>query len=139
MGFAAGGSGDGPRSDINITPLVDVCLVLLIIFMVVTPLLQKNKDVQLPTANNIETQNKEEDPLTLSITSDEKIWVGNNVIPTASVRPLVEAALKEAPGRSVLIKGDVRLRVMQVRAVMHEVQLAGARTVGLGVEKPGEE
>ena len=137
MGMAVGAS-KGPRSEINITPLVDVVLVLLIIFMVVTPLLQRNKDVVLPRASNIDAGNKDEDPLAISITKDGAIWVGNAKVTTADVRAVVTASVKEKPNRLVLIKGDERLKVKQVREIMKEVQEAGAKSVGLGVESPDE-
>ena len=139
MGMVVGGPSNGPRSEINITPMVDVVLVLLIIFMVVTPLLQKNKDVVLPRATHIDERAKEEDPMTVSITSDEKIWVGAGEIPLEDVQKVVKATLAESPDRVVLIKGDERLHMKQVRRVMKEVQDAGAKAVGLAVDKPEDE
>ncbi|MCC6621492.1 MAG: biopolymer transporter ExbD [Deltaproteobacteria bacterium] len=135
MGFTVGPQ-KGPRSEINVTPMVDVVLVLLIIFMVVTPMLQRNKDVVLPRATNIDEVNREEDPLTISITSDQSIWVGNAQVAVADVKKRVSEALVETPNRLVLIKGDERLPIKQVRLVMKEVQDAGAKSVGLGVDKP---
>ena len=139
MGMTVGGPQGGPRSEINITPMVDVVLVLLIIFMVVTPLLQKNKDVILPRATHIAERTKEEDPLTISITSDEKIWVGSCELPIGKIAGVVKQTLAESPGKMVLIKGDERLQMKQVRLVMKEVQDAGAKFVGLGVDKPEEQ
>ena len=139
MGMTVGGPQGGPKSEINITPMVDVCLVLLIIFMVVTPLLQKNKDVILPRAQHIAERTKEEDPLTISITSDEKIWVGSGELPIGKIAGVVKQTLAENPGKMVLIKGDERLQMKQVRLVMKEVQDAGAKFVGLGVDKPEDE
>lgn len=138
MGMAVGGPEGGPKSEINITPLVDVCLVLLIIFMVVTPMLQRNKDVVLPKASHTDERSKEEDPLTISITSDGALWIGNNRLNKAEIRGIVQAWTKEHPGQVVLVKGDERLKMSVVRDVMHEVQEAGASSVGLGVDKPEE-
>ena len=136
MGMTVGGSGDGPRAEINITPLVDVVLVLLIIFMVITPMLQRNKDVILPRASNIDERTKEEDPLTISITVDEKLWIGAREVALPDIGKEVKALIKDSPGRRVLIKGDERVHIKQVRLVMHEVQEAGAKAVGLGVDVP---
>jgi biopolymer transport protein ExbD len=138
MGFIVGGPQGGPKSEINITPMVDVVLVLLIIFMVVTPMLQRNKDVVLPRASNVDDRTKEEDPLTLSVTPDEKVWVGNGAVAMGDVSKIVKDSLAESPNRLVLIKGDERLKVKQVRLLMKEVQNAGAKSVGLGVDKPEE-
>lgn len=132
------GSGKGPKSEINVTPLVDVCLVLLIIFMVVTPLMQKNKDVVLPQAQNISERAKEEDPLTISITHDEHVWIGASPVRLEDVKKAVERTMAETPDKAVLIKGDERLTMKRVREVMKEVQEAGAKSVGLGVDKPDE-
>ncbi len=74
MGMSAGPKG-GIKSDINVTPLVDVVLVLLIIFMVVTPMLQRGKSVELPKANEIEDEGKDADPVVLSITPVMKVFV----------------------------------------------------------------
>src|SRR5690242_10107231 len=83
MGMAAGGKQGGAKSDINVTPLVDVCLVLLIIFMVVTPMLQKGKDVQLPSVNkeqHKENTSKKLNEVVLSITADKKTYVEKDLL-----------------------------------------------------------
>ncbi|HTJ81129.1 MAG TPA: biopolymer transporter ExbD, partial [Polyangiaceae bacterium] len=69
------GPARGMKADINVTPLVDVVLVLLIIFMVVTPMLQRGKEVDLPKAAKTDEENKQVDPLVLSITPDHKVWL----------------------------------------------------------------
>src|SRR5678809_1526346 len=75
MAMATGAGRGKVKADINITPLVDVVLVLLIIFMVVTPMLQRGRDVHLPKANKVAEEKKQVDPLVLSLTADHKIWV----------------------------------------------------------------
>src|SRR5882762_4274704 len=78
------GAKSGVRSDINITPLVDVVLVLLIIFMVITPMLQKGKSVELPKAKNA-IQNKAQgaDPLFVSVTADGKVYIESDKQPAS--------------------------------------------------------
>ena len=68
-------TGKGVKSDINVTPLVDVVLVLLIIFMVITPLLQRGKPVTLPEAKHVSSLGKGGDPILLSVTSDGKLYL----------------------------------------------------------------
>ncbi len=136
MGMQVGGPEGGPKSEINITPMVDVVLVLLIIFMVITPLLQKNKDVVLPRADNIDERAREEDPFTISVTSDGKVWIGAAEVAMTDVQKAVRQTIAETPGKLVLIKGDERLKMKRMREVMKEVQTAGAKMVGLGVDKP---
>ena len=131
-----GGRASRVRPDVNVTPLVDVVLVLLIIFMVITPMLQRNKDVVLPRATHIDERTKEEDPLTISITHDERLWIGAREVTLPDIGKEVKALIKDSPGRRVLIKGDERVHIKQVRLVMHEVQEAGAKAVGLGVDVP---
>ena len=82
MAFGAGGgSPDEVKGDINVTPLVDVCLVLLIIFMVVTPMLQQGVDVQLPQGPHAEKKPGQEGDLIVSIKQDGTVFVGDDWIP----------------------------------------------------------
>ena len=73
------------RSDINVTPLVDVCLVLLIIFMVVTPMLQKGVDVSLPETGNPEKMPEGQKQLTVSIKQNGEVWVGQELAAEATL------------------------------------------------------
>jgi biopolymer transport protein TolR len=137
MAMAAGGSKGGAKSDINVTPLVDVVLVLLIIFMVITPMLQRGKDVRLPQAKNISEEGKgKADPIILSVTPDKKMWVESDTFPDEAA---MEAKLKEIfekePGKRVLLKGDDTLTFEDVRKAMKVANKAGAKTVALGVEE----
>src|SRR5688500_7212943 len=108
MAMSAGGSKGGAKSDINVTPLVDVVLVLLIIFMVVTPMLQRGKDVRLPQAKNISEEGKgKADPLILSVTPDKKMWVESDAYPDdASLETRLKDTLTKEPGKRLLLKGD---------------------------------
>jgi biopolymer transport protein ExbD len=128
------GSSRGLRSEINVTPLVDVVLVLLIIFMVVAPMLQRAKAVQLPRSAHIDKPEVEEEPLTISITADGKVWLGERVL-GADFEARLRAAIKEHPDKTIVIKGDERLRFRDVREVMRRIRSVGAKGVGLGVEE----
>jgi biopolymer transport protein TolR len=105
MAMTAGGS-KGIKNDINVTPLVDVVLVLLIIFMVITPMLQRGKDVHLPKANNPEKDQKEGDPLIVSITPDRKVYIEANAVTEESLETSITPFIEKDPTRKMLLKGD---------------------------------
>jgi biopolymer transport protein TolR len=123
------------KSDINVTPLVDVVLVLLIIFMVVTPLLQRGKPVKLPKSEMIDRERKGGDPLMLSITADKKVYVENDALDDEKLLARLRDEIIAAPTRPILLKGDQALEFGVVRKVMAIARKAGARGVQLGVEQ----
>jgi biopolymer transport protein ExbD len=134
MAMTAGGKG-GIKSDINVTPLVDVVLVLLIIFMVVTPMLQRGKDVMLPKSRVVDKDPGTGDPLILSITSDKKIWVDKDAYDEAGLEQRLKDEIIAQPTRPILLKGDNRVTVGDVRKVMAVARKAGARGVRVAVEQ----
>jgi len=133
MGMSAGSS-KGIKNDINVTPLVDVVLVLLIIFMVITPMLQRGKDVHLPVAVHPEVEDKDGDPLVLSITADKKVWVESNNVPEEGLEEALGKEFTKTPGRKMLVKGDEVLTVGDVRKMMDHAKKAGAKGVELAIE-----
>ncbi len=128
------GSSKGPKNDINVTPLIDVVLVLLIIFMVVTPMLQRGKDVQLPQAKMIEEENKDSDPLIVSVTSDKKIFIESDPADEDGFGDQLKKALGDQ-NKKILLKGDERLTYGDVRRIMNKMREAGAKNVSIGVEE----
>ena len=137
MGMAVGGPQGGPKSDINVTPLVDVVLVLLIIFMVVTPMLQRGKSVTLPKAAKVEDEKKgtDADPLILSITADKKTFVEQDEFDAAGLEGKLRETLAYLPNKKLLLKGDSTLSVGDVRQVMEITRKAKAKKIFLGVEE----
>src|SRR5438309_7848328 len=101
MAMGGGGKLGGVKSDINVTPLVDVCLVLLIIFMVVTPMLQRGKDVKLPKATSIEKEKKNADPVILSVTPDKKMYLEQDAYDDANLETALRDKLLPAPNRKI--------------------------------------
>ncbi len=134
MGMAVGGKG-GIKNEINVTPLVDVVLVLLIIFMVVTPMLQRGKDVHLPKATHTDEDQKSADPIILSVTTDKRMWLENDAYDEANLEEALRTRLNQGPGRKILLKGDEALTFGDVRKVMNVARRAGAKGVALGVEE----
>lgn len=134
MAFAGGGSGK-IKNDINVTPLVDVVLVLLIIFMVVTPMLQRGKPVELPKAESVEEKEKEADPLVVSITKDVKTFIESDEVPADQLTDKLTEELRKKPGQRILMKGDGALQYGDVRRLMDKIRQAGFKGVGLGVEE----
>lgn len=128
-------SSRGVKSDINVTPLIDVVLVLLIIFMVVTPLLERGKSVNLPNSHRSD-ENKEQQTLVISMPTDNTLWVEGTPATPDTLGDVLAQALSERPGIKVMLKGDEALRVKPVREVMAIAKGAGVSQVLLGVEEP---
>ena len=125
-------------ADINVTPLVDVCLVLLIIFMVVTPL--ANVEVKLPVATRPEAWPAEpaRSRITLEFGDPPRISLDNDPGPLsiAALDSLLRAIRKGHPGREIVLRADRRLSYSEVKKVLESVQSAGFPAVGLVAEKP---
>jgi biopolymer transport protein ExbD/biopolymer transport protein TolR len=123
------------RAEINVTPLVDVVLVLLIIFMVVTPMLQRGMDVRLPKSRHHQTENDTGEQLMVSVRADGSVWLDRERADPARLESLLKAALARNPGRPIYLKGDARLRYGKVRDVMLACHRAGSQQVALATEE----
>ena len=135
MAFGAGGgSPDEVKGDINVTPLVDVCLVLLIIFMVVTPMLQAGVDVMLPSGPHAEKKPGKQEDLIISIKSDGTVFVGQNWIPDKDLPTYLAAEYQKDPSRSVNLKADKRINFGKVRLVMRAANEAQFTRVAILTE-----
>jgi biopolymer transport protein TolR len=139
LGRAAKSFGSGEnavRSEINVTPLVDVCLVLLIIFMVVTPLLMEGRPVQLPETDKPSPMPEGAKNLELSIEANGNVYVEDDWLPG---EPQIAARLADiynsTPDKEVVIKADQRLKYRQVRDLMRIVNEAGFTGVGLAAKR----
>ena len=119
MAFGAGGgSPDEVKGDINVTPLVDVCLVLLIIFMVVTPMLQQGVDVLLPNGPHAVKKPGDKNDLTISIKQDGSVFIADKWIPDKNLATFLRAEYQSDPSRTVMLKADKRINFGKVRMVM---------------------
>ena len=137
MGMSVGGRSGGPKAEINVTPLVDVVLVLLIIFMVITPMLQRGKSVELPKAKEISkaTPGEKDNSIILSVTPDKKVYLDNDQVDEKTLEDRLRLEIAKDPSRKVLLKGDHSLNVAEVRKVMDIARKAAAKSVALGVEE----
>lgn len=135
MAFGAGGgSPDEVKGDINVTPLVDVCLVLLIIFMVVTPMLQAGVDVMLPDGPHAEKKPGKEGDLTVSIKSDGTVFIGQDWIPDRDLQRYLAAEYAKDPSRTVMMKADKRINFGKIRTVMKAANEANFTQVAIMTE-----
>ena len=111
----------GVKSDINVTPLVDVVLVLLIIFMVITPMLQRGKAVTLPDAKLVSELKSGGDPIILSVTRDGKTYIEKEEVKKDDLAPALEAAMAKFPGAPIMFKGDREADYKVIREAILEV------------------
>jgi len=132
----------GLNAQINVTPLVDVMLVLLIIFMVVTPMLQKGRAVQLPVVDQPEKQSDEGKDLVVSVEYVKRgasfsynLYLGESPVDKNSLRTRLVDELRKDPAREIYLKGDQRLNYGSVREVMQICHEAGFQQVKLAVEE----
>jgi len=124
------GGGDQPISEINVTPMVDIMLVLLIIFMVTAPMMKQGVDVDLPesVANPVSS---ESDRLILTLTSDNKIFLGEAEIARSELLAKIGANEKVRRGKSLYLHADRSLNYGEVVTLMGELQRAGVRKLGM--------
>jgi biopolymer transport protein TolR len=124
------------KAEINVTPLVDVVLVLLIIFMVVTPLIASGIAVDLPrTANHARKPDDGKD-IIVSITRQEKVYIGRNPVPRVTdVGSMMTAEKRKFPDKSIFIKGDNMAPYGVVRQVLAQLHDAKIDDVVLGTEE----
>jgi biopolymer transport protein TolR len=126
MAMDVGGSKGGPKSDINVTPLVDVMLVLLIIMMLVAPMLQKGVDVKLPEAGNTVDKPDNEEQTVVAIDSANQFWVNGMRVGKSEFADRVKSVLDEKSEKVVLIKGDQDASygaIMEAMDYLHEAQI----------------
>jgi biopolymer transport protein ExbD len=135
MGGASGR--DKLQSDINVTPLVDVCLVLLIIFMVVTPLLQKGIAVQLPTTDNPDKkpENASQKLITVGWATPPAYYLDADQLSKDNMQKRLEELYQRSPNAEIIIKADQRLKYGDIKEVMKMAKEAGFQNVGLIADK----
>jgi biopolymer transport protein TolR len=138
MAMAVGGKKGGPMADINVTPMADIMIVLLIIFMVITPLLQRGVDVKLPQAANTKERKDEPKSIVVAVKKDKTIYLGTQRLDDQSqLQPLIKERLQDLPegSRMIYLKADDALPYSEVMKVMDLVREAGVEEVALIAER----
>jgi biopolymer transport protein ExbD len=127
----------GPVSDINVTPMADVMLVLLIIFMVITPMLQRGFSVDMAKAANPRQMPDadKEDAVVLAVSRDGKIYLGADLIRLGEVTTKVKDRISSKLDKTVYVKSDARAKYGDVVALVDNVRAAGVDSLGLLTEK----
>ena len=139
MAFSGGDTGSGRRAmtDINVTPLVDVMLVLLIIFMVTAPLIQSGVKVDLPRASAQQMEHQEE-KLVLTITRDRRVFLGNSEIPPADLEKKLSSNARIQKEKELYLHADRSLPYGQVVEIMAVARRAGVESLGMITEPDRE-
>jgi biopolymer transport protein ExbD len=135
MAMDVGGAKGGPKSDINVTPLVDVMLVLLIIMMLIAPMLQKGVPVTLPVADNTVDKPETQNQTVVAVDSKNKFYVDGLQVERAVLADRVKTKLEDKTERIVLIKGDQDASYSAIMAAMDDLRKAGIEDIGLITER----
>jgi biopolymer transport protein ExbD/biopolymer transport protein TolR len=137
MGINKREEGKKVNSNINVTPMVDVMLVLLIIFMVITPMLNNKVNVNLPVATAaviMENANKE-DAITVAVTRDGTTYLGGDKINPDDLGPKIASKLENKTDKEVYLRADQRANYGKVMDAVDQIRTAGVSELGLLTEK----
>ena len=135
MAMDVGSKQGGLNCTINVTPMADVMLVLLIIIMLIAPLLQKGIDVTLPEAGNTSDKPENDSQTVLGVTADGRFFVDQQPVREAELLIRVQAALDRKLERIVLIKADTDTTYGSVMDLLDQLQRAGIEDIGLVTER----
>lgn len=130
-----GSSENAVKADINVTPLVDVCLVMLIIFMVVTPMMLKGADVNLPQTTKPDKMPEGGKQITVAMTARGDVVVQGVWVPAENLKAFFKDLHEQSPDKNVVIKGDRELKYKQIRSLMKVLNESGFSGVGLVAER----
>ncbi len=137
MAFSTGTSSGAPMSEINVTPLVDVMLVLLIIFMITAPLMAHKVKVELPQAN-LDKRSEEvppAPPITVTVTADGSLYWNDQPVSRGLLESQLSVEAQKTPQPAVNIRGDETTKYRTIREVVDTAQKQGIRQVGFVATK----
>jgi biopolymer transport protein TolR len=137
MSMAVGGKKGGSIADINVTPMADIMIVLLIIFMVITPMLQKGIDVKLPIATNSKEKKDEKNSITVAVRKDSTTFLKGIKVEQSELTAQLKGLLEDIPegNRVIFLKADAELPYSEVMKVMDLCREAGTEEVALIAER----
>ena len=128
----------GAISNINVTPLVDVMLVLLVIFMVTAPILQQGVDINLPKVKAAPLTG-EEQQLVVAVNRSGQVYLNDTPITVPDLGPKLQAILKLRPDRQVFLRADQNVRYGEVMRVISTIKGAGVERLGMVTEPPPDQ
>ena len=128
-----------PMSEINVTPFVDVVLVLLIIFIVAAPLLTVGVEIKLPETSAEALPSEDEEPLAISVAQDGSVALQSSTIPVDDLIPRLRAVMAERSSDKIFIRGDSEVRYEVIMQIMGALNNAGYRNIGLVTDPGGPE
>jgi len=137
MGVAVRNEGSKVNGNINVTPMVDVMLVLLIIFMVITPMLQNKVSVDMAKVDNPTAMPDadKEDAIVVAITRDGGVFLGQDKIAVSELGARVRDKIADKPGKTIFVRADARAQFSAVEEAIDAVRTAGVDEVGLLTQK----
>ena len=137
MGIAVRDVSKNVSSNINVTPMVDVMLVLLIIFMVITPMLQNKVSVEMAKVENAVAMPDadKEDAIVVAVTRDGGVFLGQNKVALSELGQKVSEKLADKPGKTIYVRADARAQYKAVEDAIDNVRTAGVDSVGLLTQK----
>ena len=137
MSVAVRNEGAKINSNINVTPMVDVMLVLLIIFMVITPMLQNKVQVDMAKVNNPTPMPDadKEDAIVVAVTRDGGVFLGQDKVATSELGNQVRSRLADKPSKMIFVRADARAQFRAVEDAIDAVRTAGVDEVGLLTQK----
>ncbi len=135
MSMDVGGSKGGLKADINVTPLVDVMLVLLIIMMLIAPMLQQGVSVRLPQASNTADKPETQDQTVVAVTSDKRLYLNGVPIQEGELQSKIQTLMETKKEKIVLIKGDEEAPYSAIMNAMDRLRGANIENIGLITER----
>lgn len=128
------GGGRAPMAEINVTPFVDVMLVLLIIFMVAAPLLTVGVPVELPQSQGKQLESSAKEPLTVSVAANGEVFIGETKVPLEDIATKLKAIAKDNVDEQIFVRGDQGITYGVVMKVMGRISAGGFKKVSLVTE-----